>query len=171
MDINIRLKIDAPTGWQRRVLLYVVTPLALVAATAAIAHATIDTSWIADGKPVSSSKLEGNLKALDMRLATLEHGEPTYGAQVTAGGGVVSMTGGSWLAPGGSTGIAGNYVYNFPAATFTATPACVATGVDNGANTSITIFIQGLSSTQLKLQAIFNGQPTAISLTLICTGK
>jgi hypothetical protein len=72
MDINIRVKLDAPTGWQRRVLLYVVTPVALVAATAAVARATLDTTWIADGKPVSSSKLQSNLTELDTRLKTVE---------------------------------------------------------------------------------------------------
>jgi hypothetical protein len=46
----IKIKLDAPKGWTRRLLLYVATPLALVGVTAAIASAgpmnPIVTSWI-----------------------------------------------------------------------------------------------------------------------------
>jgi hypothetical protein len=108
MNINIRLKIDAPTGWQRRVLLYVATPLALVAATAAIAHATIDTTWIMNGQPVSAMKLAGNLNDLDARVS-----KPTItkmGKQFSIGAtycGVTATTPGDLSALGGANAYAG----------------------------------------------------------------
>lgn len=74
MDVHIRLTIDAPEGWKRRVLLYVASPLAFVLAGVAVARAgtPLDLSWIQSGQPVPASSMSAALSALDARLAQLE---------------------------------------------------------------------------------------------------
>ena len=91
--MEIKIVIDAPKGWKRRVLLYVVTPVALVAATALIARATVqnvDASWIQSGSQVSASDLSNdfgtvnaNFTSLDQRITALE----AFRTQATADGG------------------------------------------------------------------------------------
>jgi hypothetical protein len=74
--MDIKIAFDAPKGWTRRALLYVATPLALVAVTAAIASAgpvnPIDTSWIAAPNPISAALLKGNLDDLQKQSTDLQ---------------------------------------------------------------------------------------------------
>jgi hypothetical protein len=156
MDINIRLKIDAPTGWQRRVLLYVATPLALVAATAAIAHATIDTSWIGDGKPVLSSKLRENVVDLDTRLGKVEIGR-TVGAAYTATGTTYTSQAES---PAGvftlTRAAAGNVHIAFPITAFGAKPPiCTATAAGG-----IAVYANIAAATSTELQVVLVSSAT-----------
>src|SRR5262245_43083513 len=79
MNIDIRLSLDAPEGWKRRVLFYFVTPFALVAGASAVAQA-YDTSWIADNQPVSASALKANLDEIQTRITALENASPRKSA-------------------------------------------------------------------------------------------
>ena len=56
----------------KRAIRYALLPLAVFIGTAGIAYATVDTTWIAPGQPISSSKLTGVLTGLDTRVATVE---------------------------------------------------------------------------------------------------
>jgi hypothetical protein len=48
------------------------TPFALVAGVSTLAYATIDVSWIHDGKPVSAAALKGNFQDVEKRLKAIE---------------------------------------------------------------------------------------------------
>jgi hypothetical protein len=91
--MEIKIVIDAPTGWKRRVLLYVVTPVALVAATALVARATIqnvDGSWVQSGQPVSASSLAGDITAINDNFTSLQaqvNALEAFRTQATADGG------------------------------------------------------------------------------------
>jgi hypothetical protein len=69
--MEIKIVIDAPKGWERRILLYVMTPIALVAAAAVGAHA-YDTSWIQANAPVSAASLKADLDEAQTRLTNIE---------------------------------------------------------------------------------------------------
>jgi hypothetical protein len=91
--MEIKIVIDAPKGWKRRVLLFVVMPLGLVAATALIARATVqnvDAGWIQAGSQVSATDLSNdfgavntNFSSLDQRISALE----AFKTQATLDGG------------------------------------------------------------------------------------
>ncbi len=133
MDINIRLRLDAPAGWCRRVLLYVATPFALVATTAAIAHAAIDTTWIGDGKPVLSSKLAENLNGLDVRLSALDtrvvatEAKPVVrSARITNNGTcAIATQSGTWISSVSHPGL-GRCALVFTAGSWATPPTCIA---------------------------------------------
>jgi hypothetical protein len=80
--MEIRIVIDAPKGWRRRVLLLGGALVGLIGVPAVIAHA-YDTSWIVSGGPVSASSLAANLNEAQSRIAALE----SFRATVTADGG------------------------------------------------------------------------------------
>jgi hypothetical protein len=126
--MEIKIIIDAPKGWKRRVLMFVVTPVALVAALGAAAYATqqqLDTSWIGDTKPVSASSLStdlananANFTDLYAQLKALEPIAPTV-QTFTSGAGTYTATAGVPHAPlylrvrmagggGGGAGISGS---------------------------------------------------------------
>lgn len=63
MDINIRFTIDAPRGGGRRILLFVVAPVALVGVTGAVA-AAYETDWIEPGAQISASALRSLFDAI-----------------------------------------------------------------------------------------------------------
>lgn len=54
-----------------RISIYIGLPMAVVMASAMIAHA-FDTSWIAPGQPLSSSQLKADLDETQSRLAALQ---------------------------------------------------------------------------------------------------
>jgi hypothetical protein len=80
--MEIKIVIDAPKGWKRRVLLYVVMPLGFVVVAGVAAHA-YDTTWIASGQQVSAAALKNDLDEAQTRIAALE----AFRAQATADGG------------------------------------------------------------------------------------
>jgi hypothetical protein len=109
VELKITISVDAPKGWRRRALLYLVIPLALVAATAAIASAgmnPIDASWIQSGGNISASKLSGNLSDLQTQLTNLQ--SPT----VVASGGPFQGNFGGYLAANNVCGtiLAGSHI-------------------------------------------------------------
>jgi hypothetical protein len=61
---------------------FVALPIAVVMAAAMIARA-YDTSWIANGQPVSATSLKGDLDEAEMRLTALESGNMTVGGTKT----------------------------------------------------------------------------------------
>jgi hypothetical protein len=129
MDINIRLSLDAPRGWNRRVFFYVATPLALVAAASALAYA-YDTTWIKDGQPVSASALQGDLDEIQARLVTLEANH-TESAVIGAGCTSISQSG-PWMTLVNNG--AGDCTVLFKNGTFSSAPTCVGTSYgSNGA--------------------------------------
>jgi formylglycine-generating enzyme required for sulfatase activity len=71
MNFNLRVNVDAPRGAGARIALFFGLPVALVMA-AGVAAWAYDTSWIADGQPVSANKLKGNLDEAQARIAALE---------------------------------------------------------------------------------------------------
>lgn len=71
MNFNLRINVDAPRGAGSRLARFFVVPLALVMAAGLAAYA-YDTMWIADGQPLSASKLKANLDEVQSRLAALE---------------------------------------------------------------------------------------------------
>lgn len=88
--MEIRIVIDAPTGWKRRVLLYVVIPVALVASTAIIARATVqnvDASWVASGAPVSAANFNSDLNTINANFASLDQRLTILEARTTSDGG------------------------------------------------------------------------------------
>jgi hypothetical protein len=90
--MEIRIVIDAPRGWKRRILFFVVTPVAMIAAVALVARATVqnvDGTWVTSGGPVSAASLTSDLNAInanftsvDQRLAAVE----TFQSQATHAG-------------------------------------------------------------------------------------
>jgi hypothetical protein len=104
--MEIRIVVDVPKGAKRRVLMFVVTPIALVAATALVARATVlslDSSWVQDGGVVSASSLasdlsnaNSNFATLDQRVAALES-HTTYYAEQTGTGSVLTSGTGNWI--------------------------------------------------------------------------
>lgn len=74
MDLNLRISINAPRGAGARLARFFGVPLALVMVAGVAAYA-YDTAWIADGQPVSASKLKANLDEVQARLAALESGD------------------------------------------------------------------------------------------------
>jgi hypothetical protein len=86
--MEIKISVDAPKGWTRRVLLYVATPLALVGVTAAIASAgpmnPIDTSWIAAPHQISAALLKANLDDLQTQCTANQTQATSQQAQITS---------------------------------------------------------------------------------------
>ncbi|MDB4960837.1 MAG: Tail Collar domain protein [Myxococcales bacterium] len=76
MNIKLRLDFDiTPRARQalRSVLFCILLPVAVFAGTSSIANAwTSDTTWIATGQPLSSTRLRTVLVEADARLAALE---------------------------------------------------------------------------------------------------
>lgn len=75
MDIRLHIRLDAPKGGLRRVVLFVAVPLALVGVTAVIARATLTpdpSTWAISGQPILAAALSSNLVQLDKRLSTVE---------------------------------------------------------------------------------------------------
>lgn len=81
---NTRPTVETPRHWTRRTLFYVVTPLALVGITAAVARATMDTTWIVAGQPSSAGKLKTALDDAERRLALLKTSSASLQATVTS---------------------------------------------------------------------------------------
>jgi formylglycine-generating enzyme required for sulfatase activity len=71
MNFNLRINVDAPRGAGARIALFLGLPVALVMA-AGVAAWAYDTSWIADGQPISASNLKQNLDEVQTRLTALE---------------------------------------------------------------------------------------------------
>ncbi|MDB4960836.1 MAG: hypothetical protein JWP01_835 [Myxococcales bacterium] len=143
--MNIKLRLDfeiTPRARQalRSVLFCILLPVAVFAGTSSIANAwTSDTTWIASGQPLSSTKLRTVLVEADARLAALEAASVTSSTnlerieRVMIGAGCSSISqSGPWLTltnngPGDCTML-------FTSGTFSATPTCV--GTSNGTNGS-----------------------------------
>ena len=66
MDIHIR--IDAPSTGIRRLALFVGLPAALLGVTAAVAHATYDTTFVAGGQQVKAMPFKAVLDEIQSRL-------------------------------------------------------------------------------------------------------
>jgi hypothetical protein len=84
--MRIELELDLTvTPRTKRAIKWFAIPFAVLAGSAAIAHAwTADTSWIATGGQVSASKLNAILNEADTRLKALEG--PTFQGTVGSGG-------------------------------------------------------------------------------------
>jgi len=165
--MEIKIVVDAPKGWKRRVLLYVVTPVALVAATALIARAMVlpvDAGWIEAGAPVSASDLASDFSAVNTNFGTLDQ---RVGVLEDASAGnvrtAVLNTSSTGCGPSGGTlpswiasclrNSAGNYTINFAAGAFSQAPVCVVS-----TNSLLTGFCNpGTSSTSLDLLCGSNG--------------
>jgi hypothetical protein len=80
--MRIQLELDLTvTPRTKRAIKWFAIPFAVLAGSAAIAHAwTADTSWIANGQQLSASKLNAILSEADNRLKALEAGsaKPIY---------------------------------------------------------------------------------------------
>ena len=83
--MEFRFVIDAPKAGIRRLALFVGLPIMLLGVTAAVAHATYDTSFVASGQPAKALPLKTALddiqsrlvmvEALQMRIANLERAQ------------------------------------------------------------------------------------------------
>jgi hypothetical protein len=95
--MEIRILVDAPKGWKRRVLMFVVTPLAIVATTAIVARATVqnvDTTWIQDGGPVSATSLTTDFATVNSNFGDLQGQVTTLQGQAAKP--VVTINGKQW---------------------------------------------------------------------------
>jgi hypothetical protein len=82
--VKIQLEIDISlTPRTKAAIRWVATPLALLLGTAAVAHATIDTTWINPGSPLSASQLKANFQDAETRLAALEASKSTEWAPLS----------------------------------------------------------------------------------------
>ena len=171
MEIHIRFSLDAPRGWARRVGIYVVAPVALVAAVSAVAWG-YDTAWIKSGDPLSAAKLKSDLDEIQTRLDDLEKQEPVQRSTVNADGSIKSQAG-SWITidvnnmhnPG-----SGSYGLLFSAGVFTDTPTCVATANAGNAAPPI-VECYNIDKNGITCQvATSSGAPVDTGLFLICVG-
>jgi hypothetical protein len=72
MAIEFKIDIDAPKAGIRRLALFVALPLALIGATAAVAHATYDTTFATAGQPLKATPLKAALDEIQARLVAVE---------------------------------------------------------------------------------------------------
>jgi hypothetical protein len=69
--MGFQIRIDAPKGGARRLVLFVGLPLALVMTAGLLARA-YDDSWIASGAPIDAVKLKSIFDEIQTRLTALE---------------------------------------------------------------------------------------------------